>query len=138
MERFAVARPDAGLSGTAIAWWHRMKELAGETRVTFGGREGRVEVGTLGLGGLSLRILALDLLGRGIHMCGDSRHLLGVLKKELGMTHFDIFGYLVLPKAAAEAPQRCGRRRGSAARPSPPAAATGPPERGMACFARRQ
>ena len=183
MERFEVARPDAGLRGTAIAWWHRMKELATETKVTFGGREGRVEVGVLGLGGLSPHMIAIDLVGqdfywwmieypaachrflakiakgeieaeeltrrvdprprgqfyglaedsaqivsahlfrefcvphtgamldhfgrglrfgRGIHMCGDSRHLLGVLKKNLGMTHFDIFGYLVPPKEAAQ------------------------------------
>jgi hypothetical protein len=182
MDRFEVARPDAGLRGTAISWWHRMKELTAETRVTIGGREGRVEVGALGLGGLSPHMIAIDLVGedfywwmieypeacrrfldkitqgeiaaeelcrrvdprprgdfyglaedsaqvvsaemfrrfcvphtgamfdrfgrglrfgRGIHMCGDSRHLLGVLKRDLGMTHFDIFGYLVPPKTAA-------------------------------------
>jgi uroporphyrinogen decarboxylase len=40
--------------------------------------------------------------GRGIHMCGNSRHLLKALKQELKMTSFDIFGYLVPPKTAAE------------------------------------
>ena len=39
--------------------------------------------------------------GRGIHMCGDSTHLLQVLKDDLKMTHFDIFGYLVSPAVAA-------------------------------------
>jgi uroporphyrinogen-III decarboxylase len=183
MERFAVARPDAGLRGTAIAWWRRMKELAAETRVTFGGTEGRVEVGPLSLGGLSPHMIAIDLVGqdfywwmieypeachrflakitqgeieaeemtrqvdprprgeffglaedsaqvvsadmfrefcvphtgamfdrfgaglrfgRGIHMCGDSRHLLETLKRDLRMTHFDIFGYPVPPRVAAE------------------------------------
>ena len=33
--------------------------------------------------------------GRGIHMCGESRHLLKSLKEDLGMTSFDIFGYMV-------------------------------------------
>ena len=39
--------------------------------------------------------------GRGIHMCGDSTHLHHALVKDLKMTHFDIFGYLVPPKVAA-------------------------------------
>jgi uroporphyrinogen-III decarboxylase len=39
--------------------------------------------------------------GRGIHMCGDSTHLLKMLKDNLGMTHFDIFGYMVSPLTAA-------------------------------------
>jgi len=64
MERFEVARPDAGLRGKALQWWHRMKELAAETRLTFGGREGRVEVGALALGGLSQHMIAIDLVGQ--------------------------------------------------------------------------
>ena len=40
--------------------------------------------------------------GRGIHMCGDSTHLLTTLKNDLKMSHFDIFGYMVSPKTAAE------------------------------------
>lgn len=39
--------------------------------------------------------------GRGIHMCGASAHLHRALKEDLGMTHFDIFGYLVPPRVAA-------------------------------------
>jgi len=63
MERFAVAKPDAGLRGKAIRWWHAMKELADRTNVTFNGKEGRVEVGVLGLGGLSPHMIAIDLVG---------------------------------------------------------------------------
>lgn len=40
--------------------------------------------------------------GRGIHMCGDSTHLLASLKNDLGMTHFEIFGYMVSPWLAAK------------------------------------
>ena len=39
--------------------------------------------------------------GRGIHMCGDSTHLHTMLKEELKMTHFEIFGYQVPPETAA-------------------------------------
>lgn len=179
MERFEVARPDTGLRGKAIEWWQRMKELASETRVTFNGQEGRVDVGPLSLAGLSPHMIAVDLTGedfywwmmeypeachrflrkitqaeidaenhvrridprtrggvygiaedsaqimspemfrefcvpyaralferfgpegRAVHMCGDSTHLHEVLKKDLKMTRFDVFGYLVPPKVAA-------------------------------------
>jgi len=179
MERFEVARPDTGLRGTAIEWWHQMKEFASETRVTFNGREGHVDVGPLSLAGLSPHMIAVDLAGedfywwmmeypdachrflreitqgeidaenhvrqidprtrggaygiaedsaqimsaemfgefcvpysralferfghegRAVHMCGDSTHLHEVLKKDLKMTRFDVFGYLVPPKVAA-------------------------------------
>ena len=63
MDRFEVAKPDAGLRGRVIVWWQRMRELAAETRVTFSGQEGRVEVSLLGLGGLSPHMLAIDLVG---------------------------------------------------------------------------
>ena len=63
MERFEVAKPDTGLRGKAIEWWHQMKDLAAQTRVTFNGEEGRVEVGTLSLGGLSPHMIAVDLVG---------------------------------------------------------------------------
>ena len=39
--------------------------------------------------------------GRGMHMCGDSTHLHQVLRDEVGITSFDIFGYLVPPQVAA-------------------------------------
>jgi uroporphyrinogen-III decarboxylase len=180
MERFEVADPETGLRGKAIQWWREMHELAGQTRVTFNGQEGRVEVLALSLAGLSPHMIAVDLVGpdfywwmleypkachrflekitegeiaseehtrqvdprprgqriaiaedsaqimspaqfrefcvpytralfdrygqegRGIHMCGDSRHLLRALKEDLRMTSFDLFGYLVPPRVAAE------------------------------------
>jgi hypothetical protein len=63
MDRFEVARPDAGLRGTTIEWWQKMKELISETRITFNGQEGKVDVGILGMGGLSPHMLAIDLVG---------------------------------------------------------------------------
>jgi uroporphyrinogen-III decarboxylase len=46
-----------------------------------------------------------DLFGkteRAVHMCGDSRHLHRVLKEDLAMTNFDLFGYLVPPRVIAQ------------------------------------
>jgi uroporphyrinogen-III decarboxylase len=40
--------------------------------------------------------------GRAVHMCGQSTHLHQVLKNDMKMTQFDIFGYPVAPKVAAE------------------------------------
>ncbi len=189
MERFPMPAPDARLRGTTIEWWLSMKELAAETRLTFNGREGRVEMAPLGQNYLSPHMIAVDLVGtdfywwmleypaachrflrrivqaefeaedlvrridsrprgemfglaedsaqilspkifrefcipytgaildrygdglrygRGIHMCGDSTHLHQALVDDLRMTHFDIFGYPVLPeKAAANLGQSC-------------------------------
>jgi hypothetical protein len=67
MERFEVVKPDAGLRGTAIAWWHTMKELAADTKVTFNGQESRVEMGILSLGSLSPHMLAVDLVGEAFY-----------------------------------------------------------------------
>jgi uroporphyrinogen-III decarboxylase len=67
MERFEVAAPDAGLRGKAIEWWQRMKELAAETKVTFAGREGRVDVEPLALGFLSAHMIAIDLVGENFY-----------------------------------------------------------------------
>ncbi len=62
MEEFQVADPETGLRGTSIEWWRRMKELARETRVTFNGEEGSIAV-TIGTGGLSPQMIAVDLVG---------------------------------------------------------------------------
>ena len=62
MERFEVARPDAGLRGKVIEWWRTMKDLALQTKVTFNGKEGRVQAG-FGVGGLSPHMIAIDLVG---------------------------------------------------------------------------
>ena len=63
MERFQVAKPDAGLRGVTIAWWQKMKELIQDTRITFNRQAGQVDVGILGMGGLSPHMLAIDLVG---------------------------------------------------------------------------
>jgi uroporphyrinogen-III decarboxylase len=180
MEAYQPAAPDAGLRGTAIAWWLQMRDLAAQTRLTFNGKQGRVDVAALSLVGLSPHMLAIDLIGenfywwmleypaachrfldkvtqaeiaaeentrridprprgdiygiaedsaqcmspklfkefcapyanrlferygkkgRHVHMCGASAHLHRVLKEDMGMTGFDIFGYLVPPKVAAQ------------------------------------
>ena len=180
MEHFEIAQPDAGLRSTTIEWWLKMKELASQTRVTFNGREGKIDVSALTLGGLSPHMLAIDLVGedfywwmleypqnchrflekitlgeiaaedlsrqvdprprgdlfglaedsaqimsaslfrefcvpyanqlfarygsqeRAVHMCGNSTHLHQVLKDDIQITQFDLFGYLVPPKVAAD------------------------------------
>ena len=181
MERFEVAKPDTGLRGKAIDWWLRMKNFATETKVTFNGQEGCVEMEPLALGFLSPHMLAIDLVGdnfywwmleypeachrflakitqaeiiseentrridprprtffaiaedsaqimspemfkkfcvpysnilferfgdsipfgRTVHMCGKSTHLHKVLKEDMKMNSFFLFGYLVPPKVAA-------------------------------------
>jgi uroporphyrinogen-III decarboxylase len=181
MERYRSAAPEAGLRGKAIAWWHEMKQLASETKVSFHGVEGRVEVEPLALGFHSAHMNAIDLVGedfywwmleypeachrflekitqaeiaseehtrridprprtfyaiaedsaqimspelfrkfcvpyanvlferygdcipfgRAVHMCGKSAHLHRVLKDDLKMNYFWLFGYQVPPKAAA-------------------------------------
>ena len=40
--------------------------------------------------------------GRGLHMCGQSTHLHKVLVEDLRISSFDIFGYMVDPRVAAE------------------------------------
>lgn len=40
--------------------------------------------------------------GRGMHMCGDSVHLHNVLRDELRISSFNVFGYMVPPKVAAK------------------------------------
>ena len=63
MEAYEVPPPDAGLWGRCAAWWLRMKELADETRLTFNGREGHVDVGLLGISGMGPHMAAVDLVG---------------------------------------------------------------------------
>jgi uroporphyrinogen-III decarboxylase len=40
--------------------------------------------------------------GRGMHMCGNSTHLHKILVEDARLTSFDIFGYPVAPKVAAD------------------------------------
>jgi uroporphyrinogen-III decarboxylase len=67
MERFEVAKPDAGLRGKSIAWWQKMKDLADQTKLTFNGKEARVELEPLALGGLSPHMIAVDLVGENFY-----------------------------------------------------------------------
>jgi hypothetical protein len=168
MERYEPAAPDTGLRGKAIDWWLKMKAFAADTKLTFNGNEGRVDVEPLELGFLSAHMIAIDLVGedfywwlleypeachrflakitqaeiasventrridprprtffavaedsaqimaaelfrygdsipfsRTVHMCGNSTHLHGVLKRDLKMNSFFLFGYPVPPKVAA-------------------------------------
>ncbi len=63
MKNFSIPEPDAGLFGTVIKWWYRMKELASQTRVFFDGVEGRVIVSDLNLMALGPHMIAIDLVG---------------------------------------------------------------------------
>ncbi len=63
MERLEIPAPDAGLWGRVRDWWSQMRELASQTRLTFNGAEGRVEVGTLSIGGEGPHMIAIDLAG---------------------------------------------------------------------------
>ncbi len=63
MNAFEVARPTTGLRGKAVEWWMTMRRLAEQTRVSFAGAEGAVEVSPLSLGGLSPHMIAVDLVG---------------------------------------------------------------------------
>ena len=60
---FKIPEPEAGLFGTVIKWWRRMKELADETTVTFNGVPGRVAVPNLNLMPLGPHMIAIDLVG---------------------------------------------------------------------------
>ena len=63
MERHEVPAPGTGLWGQAHDWWLQMRELTRETKLTFNGVEGHVDVAHLGIGGLSPHMIAIDLVG---------------------------------------------------------------------------
>jgi hypothetical protein len=63
MERFEAPSPGSGLWGQARDWWLQMRDFARETRLTFNGVEGRMDVGRLGISGLSPHMIAIDLVG---------------------------------------------------------------------------
>ena len=63
MNAFSIPDPEAGLFGTIISWWRRMKELAADTRITFDGVPGKVEVPHLNLMPLGPHMIAVDLVG---------------------------------------------------------------------------
>ena len=63
MESFEIPPVDSGLWGRTIDWWLKMKDLAAQTRVTFAGKEGHVDVGFLGFSGIGPHMIAIDLVG---------------------------------------------------------------------------
>ncbi len=63
MNAWTCPPPGSGLWGTYRDWWLRMRELISETRVTFNGVQGGVDVPVLGIGGLSPHMIAVDLVG---------------------------------------------------------------------------
>lgn len=63
MERHVVPAPGSGLWGQARDWWLQMRGFARDTRLTFGRVEGRMDVGALGISGLSPHMIAIDLVG---------------------------------------------------------------------------
>ena len=63
MDRFEIPPPTAGLWGRMADWCEQMRGFAADTRVTFNGKEGRVEVGIPNIGGFSPHMLAIDLVG---------------------------------------------------------------------------
>ena len=78
MEALKIPPPDAGLWGRATDWWLQMKEFVRDTKVSFNGHEGRVEVGTLGISGLDPHMIAVDLVGVDFYAwlieCPDACH----------------------------------------------------------------
>jgi hypothetical protein len=63
MVRFEPPAPGTGLWGQAIEWWLRMRELAAESRLSFGSIEGHLDVAPLSVSGLSPHMIAIDLVG---------------------------------------------------------------------------
>ena len=63
IEQLEIPEPDAGLWGKTLEWWHRMRELARQTEITFNGQQCRVEVAPLSIGGEGPHMIAIDLVG---------------------------------------------------------------------------
>lgn len=63
MERYEMPKPGTGLWGQAIEWSREMREFAKNTRLTFNGVEGKVNVGSPTISGLSPHMIAIDLVG---------------------------------------------------------------------------
>jgi uroporphyrinogen-III decarboxylase len=63
MERYPMPAPMTGLWKQAVKWSRDMREFAKETRLTFNGVEGRIDVASPGISGLSPHMIAIDLVG---------------------------------------------------------------------------
>lgn len=68
MARLEMPAYDAGYWGKLIAWWLAMRELAGETEVSFDGVPGRVEMGPLCIDGVGPHMVAVDLAGTDFYL----------------------------------------------------------------------
>lgn len=63
MDSYPMPAPGTGLWGQAIEWSRQMREFARDTRLTFNGVKGHVNVGGPGISGLSPHMIAIDLVG---------------------------------------------------------------------------
>lgn len=63
MSAMEMPEINSGLWGKYVDWWLKIKELIASTKLTFNGREGRIELSRLGIGGLSPHMIAVDLVG---------------------------------------------------------------------------
>jgi uroporphyrinogen-III decarboxylase len=63
MERLEIPDPNAGLWGRVQDWWSQFADFAQQTRITFDGREGRVETAGLSIDGCGPHMIAIDLVG---------------------------------------------------------------------------
>ena len=63
MDRYAMPAPGTGLWARCIEWSQQMREFARNTKLTFRGVEGQVQVGSPGISGLSPHMIAIDLVG---------------------------------------------------------------------------
>jgi uroporphyrinogen-III decarboxylase len=63
IEAIQIPEPDSGLWGTVREWWLKMRVFARETKITFNGQEGSVDVAPLTIGGEGPHMIAVDLAG---------------------------------------------------------------------------
>lgn len=63
MERMEPPTVDAGMWGRVREWWLQMHDFARETKITFNGAPGRVEVAPLSIGGEGPHMNAVDVVG---------------------------------------------------------------------------
>jgi len=63
IEHYQIPDPDAAICGKTIDWWLKMEEMAKETKITFNGIPGKVEMAPLSLISLGPHMIAVDLIG---------------------------------------------------------------------------
>ena len=67
MVQYKPPTPGTGLWGQAYDWWRQMREFAAETKLTFNGAEGHVDIAPLSVSGLSPHMIAVDLVGHSFY-----------------------------------------------------------------------